>query len=67
MPTGTPRALVNRLNGEIVKVLASADVKEKFFSMGMEAIGGTPEELTARVKADVVRMGKVIRDAGIKN
>lgn len=67
VPTGTPRALVNRLNGEIVKVLASADVKEKFFSMGMEAIGGTPEELTARVKADVVRMGKVIRDAGIKN
>jgi tripartite-type tricarboxylate transporter receptor subunit TctC len=66
VPAGTPRAIVSRLNGEIVKVLGSADVKERFFSMGMEAVGGTPEELTARVKADVVRMGKVIRDAGIK-
>ena len=67
VPAGTPRALVNRLNGEIVKVLGSADVKEKFFSMGMEAVGGTPEQLTARVRADSVRMGKVIRDAGIRN
>lgn len=66
-PAGTPRALVNRLNGEIVKVLGSADVKEKFFSMGMEAVGGTPEQLAARVRADSIRMGKVIRDAGIKN
>ncbi len=66
VPAGTPRALVNRLNGEIVRILGSADVKEKFFSMGMEAVGGTPVELTARVKADIVRMGRVIRDAGIK-
>ena len=66
VPAGTPRALVNRLNGEIVKVLGSADVKEKFFGMGMEAVGGTPEELTGRVGADIFRMGKVIRDAGIK-
>ena len=67
VPSGTPRALVNRLNGEIVKVLGSADVKEKFFSMGMEAVGGTPEQLAARVRADSVRMGKVIRDAGIRS
>ncbi len=66
VPAGTPRALVNRLNGEIVRVLGSADVKEKFFSMGMEAVGGTPDELAARVRADIVRMGKVIRDSGIK-
>ncbi len=66
VPAGTPRALVNRLNGEIARILGSADVKEKFFSMGMEAVGGTPEQLAARVRADVVRMGKVIRDAGIR-
>jgi tripartite-type tricarboxylate transporter receptor subunit TctC len=66
VPAGTPRALVTRLNGEIVRVLGSADVKEKFFSMGMEAVGGTPEQLAVRVKADRVRMGRVIRDAGIK-
>jgi tripartite-type tricarboxylate transporter receptor subunit TctC len=66
VPAGTPRAIVSRLNGEIVRVLGSADVKEKFFSMGMEAVGGTPEQLAARVQNDIVRMGKVIRDAGIR-
>jgi tripartite-type tricarboxylate transporter receptor subunit TctC len=66
VPARTPRALVNRLNEEIVRVLNSADVKEKFFSMGMEAVGGTPEQLAAKVHSEMVRMGKVIRDAGIK-
>lgn len=66
VPAGTPRALVDRLNAEIVRVLGSAEVKERFFSMGMEAVGGTPEQLAARVRADIVRMGKVIRDAGIR-
>jgi len=65
LPAGTPRALVTRLNSEIVKILGTADVKEKFFSMGMETVGGSPEQLAARVKSEMVRMGKMIKDAGI--
>ena len=65
VPAGTPRALVTRLNSEIVKILGSADVKEKFFSMGMDTIGGPPEQLAASVKSEMVRMGKMIKDAGI--
>ncbi|MGH8700122.1 MAG: tripartite tricarboxylate transporter substrate binding protein [Burkholderiales bacterium] len=66
VPAGTPRAIVHRLNAEIVRVLTAADVKDKFLGMGMEAIGGSPDELAARIKSEMARMVKVIRDAGIK-
>ena len=65
VPAGTPRAIVHRLNTEIVGVLTAADVKEKFLAMGMEAVGGSPDELAARIKSEMARMVKVIRDAGI--
>jgi tripartite-type tricarboxylate transporter receptor subunit TctC len=65
LPAGTPPALVTRLNVEIVKILHTGDVKERFFSMGMETVGDTPERLAARVKSEMVRMGKMIKDAGI--
>ncbi len=65
LPAGTPRALVTRLNSEIVKILGAVDVKEKFFNIGMETIGGSPEQLAALVKSEMVRMGKLIKDAGI--
>ncbi len=64
-PAGTPRTIVERLNRDIVGILASTDIREKFLAMGMEAVGGSPAQLAARVKSDMVRMGKVIRDAGI--
>ena len=65
-PAGTPQAIIERFNREISGILATADVKEKFLGMGMEAVGGSPAQLTARVKSDMVRMGKLIRDAGIR-
>lgn len=65
-PAATPRAIVNRLNREIVRFLARADVGAKFAGAGMETAGGTPEQLGATVKSEIARMGKVIRDAGIR-
>jgi tripartite-type tricarboxylate transporter receptor subunit TctC len=65
-PAGTSRTVINRLNQEITRILASAEVKERFFAMGMEAVGGSPAQLAAAVKSDIVRMSKVIRDAGIR-
>ena len=64
-PAGTPRAIINKLNAAIVRFLRQADVKEKFFNAGMEVAGDTPEQLTVAVKADLTRMSKVIKDAGI--
>ena len=65
-PTKTPAALINRLNQEIVLVLSDADVKAKFFNVGVETVGSTPQQFAAYIKSDIARMGKVIRDAGIK-
>ena len=65
-PANTPAMLVNRLNQEIVRVLNQADVKERFLATGVEVIGSTPEQLAATMKSEMARMGKVIRDAGIK-
>ena len=55
-----------KLNREIVRVLNSADVKDRFSSSGLEAVGGSPEQFAAKIKSEMTRMGKVIKDAGIK-
>jgi len=65
-PAKTPTPIIARLNQEIVRVLNRPDVKEKFFNVGVETIGSTPEQLAARVKSDVVSYGKIIKDAGIR-
>jgi len=64
-PTETPAAIIDLLNRNIVRVLDQADVREKFFNAGVDAIGGSPAELAAAMKSEMARMGKVIRDAGI--
>ena len=63
----TPAAIIRRLNQEMVRVLVGEDVKEKFLSVGVEAVGGSPEQLATIIKNDSVRMGKVIKDAGIRD
>ena len=63
--TGTPTAVTSRLEQEVARIVNAADVREKFLSVGMETVGSTREQLGTIVKADMSRMGKVIRDAGI--
>jgi tripartite-type tricarboxylate transporter receptor subunit TctC len=65
-PAKTPRAVIARLNKDIVGVLSRADVRDKLISMGAEAAGSTPEQLAAAVKTDMTVVGKVIKDAGIQ-
>jgi tripartite-type tricarboxylate transporter receptor subunit TctC len=66
VPAGTPKNIIATLNGEIVKMLAQPDMKERLAMLGFEPIGDTPEEFAARIKSEVATWGKVIRDAGIK-
>ena len=61
----TSPTIINRLNSEIVKILAQPEVKDKFIATGLETIGGTPEDFRALITADMASMGKVIKDAGI--
>ncbi|MBI3939178.1 MAG: tripartite tricarboxylate transporter substrate binding protein [Betaproteobacteria bacterium] len=65
-PAKTPATIINRLNQEIVQVLNRADVKEKFFNAGAKVVGGSPEQLMATMKSEMARLGKVIKDAGIR-
>ena len=62
----TPREIVQRLNAEMVKVLSSGEVKERFGKMGVEVVAGTPEQFSQFLKSEVARWAKVVQDAGIK-
>ncbi len=66
-PAKTPRPIIDRLNQEIVRALAKNEVKEKFIGNGVDPIGSTPEQFDAAIKAEMVKMGKVIKDARIKD
>jgi len=65
-PGRTSSVIVKRLHDEIVRVLGRADVKEKFLAAGVEPVGSTPQQLAATIKSEIVRMSKVIKDAGIR-
>lgn len=66
VPAKTPAALVRRLHDEILRVMRAPEVKERLFNTGMEVVGSTPQELAAAIKSEVARMGKVIKDVGIR-
>jgi len=65
-PRGTPRAIVLRLNNEVVALLKRSDVRERLLADGAEPVGNTPEEFGAFIKAEIERWAKVIRAAGIR-
>lgn len=65
-PAKTPGAIINRLNQEVVRFLRTADAKERFLNSGVETVGSSPEELAATMKSEITRLGKVIKDAGIR-
>ena len=66
-PAKTPVTVINRLNQEIVRFINKSDVKEKFFNVGIETVGSSPQEFAAFIKSDMSVMGKVIKDAGIRS
>lgn len=65
-PAGTPAAIVQRLNQEMVKTLSQAETKERLSRAGVEAVGSTPEQLAATLRTEMARWGKLIREAGIR-
>jgi tripartite-type tricarboxylate transporter receptor subunit TctC len=65
-PAKTPEPVVRRLNQEIVRALNRADVKERFLSAGIETVGGSSEEFAGKIKSEIAKWSKVIKEAGIK-
>lgn len=65
-PAGTPAALIRQLHRDAVKVLEKPEVRARFLQAGSEVAGTSPEEIAAYIKADTAKMGKLIREAGIR-
>jgi tripartite-type tricarboxylate transporter receptor subunit TctC len=65
-PPGTPADIIDRLNAEVGRMLADAEVKARFANEGADSIGGSPREFAAYLKADYEKWGKVVKEAGIR-
>ena len=65
-PAGTPKAIVDLLHGEIVKIVALPDVQKRLDELGFQVVANSPAEFAAQIKTELERWAKVIRDAKIK-
>ena len=63
-PRGTPRPVIDRLNGTMAEVLASADIKERLLGLGAAPLGDTPEGFAAFIRRELERMGDVVKASG---
>jgi tripartite-type tricarboxylate transporter receptor subunit TctC len=63
-PKGTPRAIVERLHAEIAKALKQPDVQAKLGGLGMELVGGTPQELAALMAREIPRWAALVKKSG---
>ena len=65
-PKGTPQGIIDKLNGEVVKILNAADVKERFAGGGVETVPSSAAELDARVKRAAERFKTIVEKANIR-
>ncbi len=65
-PAGTPREIVMRLSQETQKAINESDIKTRFSDIGIEPVGGTPEQATQFLNAEIAKWAKVITTAGVK-
>jgi tripartite-type tricarboxylate transporter receptor subunit TctC len=66
VPAGTPAAVVNKLNAEIVRMLQLPDVRERLGTLGAEIVGSTPREFAEHIQREIPKWAKVIKDAGVR-
>jgi tripartite-type tricarboxylate transporter receptor subunit TctC len=65
-PSATPRAVIERLQSDINKLIKSPDMTERLAAIGGESVGGTPEQFAALIKSESARWGRLIDQLGIK-
>ncbi len=66
VPAGTPKEVVDLLQKEIAKAVAQPDVKDKLSTLGFVPVANTPEQFGARIKVEIEKWGKVVRDAKLR-
>ncbi len=65
VPAGTPAAVVQKLNGAVVKAFADPELKDMWAKLGADPGGSSPEALRALIETDVAKWGKVVREAKV--
>lgn len=65
-PAATPAPIITRLNGEVHKAMASADLRQRLTSGGVEPLVNTPQEFASFIQVETARYARVIKSAGIK-
>jgi tripartite-type tricarboxylate transporter receptor subunit TctC len=65
-PAGLPKDILGRVHAEVVKTLRAPDNAKKLQDLGLDPGGMTPDELAAYMRAEIPRLGKIVRDSGAK-
>ena len=65
-PAGTPQSAIDKLNGEIVRIVNSPDTRPRLENQGVDIVGSTPAELAAFLREEIAKCAKLVKDAGIK-
>lgn len=65
-PAGTPPAIVRLLNAQFVEALNAADIRERFFGLGIDIVGSPPEYFDKYLRSETTKWAKVIRAAKIR-
>ena len=66
VPAGTPKAIVTRLNAEIVKIVQSAEVKERLEGQGLTPVGSPPEQVTKMMREESAEVAKLVKLIGLQ-
>jgi len=65
-PAGTPKAIIDKMNADMVTVLNRPDVRERYAELGVEPVSSTPEQFRAHIVSEMDKWGKLIREANIR-
>ena len=65
-PAGTPRAIVDKISGDMRRVLAQPDMQQRLAAIGVDIRASTPDELATFQRAELAKWGKIVKDSGAK-
>jgi tripartite-type tricarboxylate transporter receptor subunit TctC len=65
-PTGVPRTIVDKVNADLVKALATSDVKSRLGELGVEAVSSTPEQFGQFMASETARWSKLVKEANLR-